>query len=148
MALFIIYAGLESVFPATPARFRPLIAIASGMVFGSGFWFFLEPLLQFGGEHPAISAISFNAGIEAGQYLALALLIPAVALFFHFTPLSRMWTMIFAGFAAHVAWHRMTERAFTLSEVPWQLPSPAVWTALLVATTIGVISTLRRKPVL
>jgi hypothetical protein len=145
MALFIIYTGLESVFPATPARFRPLIAIASGMVFGSGFWFFLEPLLQFGGEHPVVSALSFNLGIEAGQYLALALMVPALALFFHFTPLQKTWTMVFAGFAAHIAWHRMTERAFSLSMVPWQWPSPEVWAALLVATAIGVISTLRGR---
>ena len=36
MALFIIYLALESVFPATPPRFRPLVAVASGMVFGFG----------------------------------------------------------------------------------------------------------------
>ena len=58
MALFIIYLALESVFPSTPPRFRPLIAVASGMVFGSGFWFFLEPLVQYGGEHPMTAAIS------------------------------------------------------------------------------------------
>jgi hypothetical protein len=145
MTLFVIYLGLECVVPATPTRFRTVIAIASGMIFGSGFWFFLERVFQFGGEHQVVSALSFNFGIEAGQYLALALMIPAVALFFHFTTLHRMWTMIFAGLAAHLAWHRMTERAFTLSQVPWQWPSPEVWAALLAATVIGVISTLRGR---
>ncbi|HYA17026.1 MAG TPA: HupE/UreJ family protein [Bryobacteraceae bacterium] len=145
MALFIIYLGLESVFPATPARFRPLVAIASGMVFGSGFWFFFEPLVQYGGEHPVAAALSFNLGIEAGQYGALALLVPALALFFRFTPLNRAWTMVFAGFAAHVAWHRMTERAFTLSQVPFEWPTGEVWAALVAAAAIGVMVTLRGR---
>jgi hypothetical protein len=145
MALFIIYLGLESVFPSTPARFRPLLAVASGMVFGSGFWFFLEPLVQYGGEHPVAAAVSFNLGIEAGQYGALVALAAVLAVFFHFTSLQRAWTMVFAGFAAHVAWHRMTERAFTLSEVPFQWPTGEVWVALLAVMAIGAISTLRRS---
>jgi hypothetical protein len=145
MALFVIYVGLECVVPATLERYRPLVAVSGGLVFGSGFWFFLEPALQFGGNHPIISALSFNAGIEAGQLLALALLVPAVGLFFRFASNRRLWTMIFAGLAAHIAWHRMTERAFTLSRVPIEWPSPEVWTAILVAGTIGLISTFTRR---
>ena len=54
--------------------------------------------------------------------------------------------MVFAGFAAHMAWHRMTERAFTLSEVPFQWPTGEVWAALLAATAIGVITVMRGRP--
>jgi hypothetical protein len=145
MALSIIYTGLDCIIPATPERYRTLVAISSGLVFGSGFWFFLDPVIQFGGEHRVISAFSYNLGIEAGQFLALALLVPAASLFFHFAHSQRLWTMVFAGLAAHLAWHHMTERAFTLSNVPLDWPSPEVWTAILIAAAIGAMSVLRGK---
>lgn len=151
MALFILYAGLECAVPVTPRRFRPLVAIGSGMAFGAGFWIFLDPLIQYGGAHRVVSAISFNLGIEAGQLAALIMLSPAIAIFFKYAskdPLvQRMWTVVFAGFAAHLAWHRMTSRAFLLSDIPATWPTGAVWAAILIALAAGVILTIGRRKV-
>ncbi len=148
MALFVIYVGLECVVPATPERYRPLIAVSSGLVYGSGFWFFLEPALQYGGSHPTLAALAFNVGIEAGQLLALAVLLPAAMVFFRFAGSRTAWTMVFAGFAAHLAWHRMTERAFGLSRVPFDSPSPEVWAAVLITAAFAIFITTRKEQTL
>ena len=121
MAISIVYVGLECIVNGTSAWGRQAVAVGSGLVFGCGFWFFLQPLLQYGGDHRMVSVFAFNAGIEMGQFLALALLVPAVELVFRYIVAERIGTIILAALAAHVAWHRMTERAFALSRFPIQV---------------------------
>jgi hypothetical protein len=121
MAAAIIYMGIESMFAAR--RRRWIAAIATGLVFGLGFWFDLQPVLQFGGAHPLISVLSFNAGLEIGQLLTLALLVSAAHVLFWLTGPARINTIIFAGLTVHLAWHRMAERAVILRGVPVQWPT-------------------------
>jgi len=125
MAAVIIYMGIESVLagPARRARQHWTAAIVSGLLFGFGFWFDVQPVLQFGGAHPLLSVLSFNAGLEIGQFLALGLLISAVHVFNWWTETARINTIIFAGLTVHLAWHRMAERAAILRAVPVQWPA-------------------------
>ena len=95
----------------------------SGLIFGFGFCFDLQPVLQFSGAHPLVSVVSFNAGIEIGQLLTVALLVPAVNLFFRFTGPARINTIILAGLTVHLAWHRMAGRAAVLRGLPVQWPA-------------------------
>jgi hypothetical protein len=53
-------------------------------------------VLQFGGAHPLVSVLSFNAGLEIGQLLALAVLAAAVHALFWMTGPARINTIIFA----------------------------------------------------
>ena len=136
MAISIIYVALDCVVENAVGMHtgaRRGVAVAAGAVFGCGFWFYLEPILQYGGGHPAISVLSFNAGIEMGQLLALALLVPAVHLIFRFVFFGRVGVILLAALAAHLEWHRMVGRAFALSRypVPWSA-SDALVTLLLV----------------
>lgn len=151
MAVSIVYLCLDNAFPTTPERYRPLVALVAGLVYGAGFWYFLEPALQYGGAHPAVAALAFNLGLEAGQFVALGLIAAAVALFFRFASpqpgVSRMWTLVFSGYAAHLAWHRMTERAFLLSDLPAAWPSPAVWAAILSVAASIIFIESRRKTI-
>ena len=155
MAISIVYLGLESVIPSTPVRYRLGVAAACGAVFGPDFWYYLEPELQFGGVQRLTSVFSYLAGIEAGQFLALAVLGGALALFFRLahscaTGRRRIWTMVFAGFAAHVAWHKMTERAFLLNP-PAPLNRTPEWlgttvrSGALLALGLGLVSVFVRR---
>lgn len=162
MALSVVYLALECIISVTVSprrgrdrvRSRWIAAVASGIVFGSGFWFALRPVLQFGGAHPAVSVLSFNLGIELGQFLALALLVPAVDLFFRFAVAEQIGTIILAGLVAHMDWHRMVDRSYALNRFVSQLQWPAFdldWpeSALLgVAITAGLIWFARHKKTL
>jgi hypothetical protein len=49
-----------------------------GLVRGFGFSFALRESLQFAGVHLLTSLLSFNVGVELGQLLVVATLIPAL----------------------------------------------------------------------
>ena len=120
MALSVGYLALECMVKPEAGTKRLLFATASGVAYGSGFWFSLRPVLQFGGEHPVVSILSFNLGIEFCQLLVLTLLVFC----FYVVPVSRIVAIILAGIVAHMAWHRMTERAFALNRFESQLQWP------------------------
>jgi hypothetical protein len=151
MALCVVYLALESVMRIAASgnvrKSRTVTAIASGLVFGSGFWFALRPVLQFGGEHPLVSVLSFNAGIELGQLLALALLVPALDLFFRFAVAEKIGTLILAGLVAHMDWHRMVDRAYALNRFESQMQWPVFDLRYMLAAVIiaGLLWLAARK---
>jgi len=79
-------------------------------VHGFGFSFALRQTLQFAGSHLLTSLLSFNAGVELGQLLVLAVLVPALALFFRSGVPERTGTIVLSAIVAHTAWHWMDER--------------------------------------
>jgi hypothetical protein len=152
MALSVVYLALECVMAKTTStrkgKHRWGASISCGVVFGSGFWFALFPVWQFGGDHPLVSVLSFNLGIELGQFLALVLLVPVVDLCFRFVVAEQIGTLILAGLVAHMGWHRMVDRAYALNRFESQLQWPVFnlnWmlAALVVAGLIWLA--LRRK---
>ena len=62
--------------------------------------------------------LSFNLGVELGQLLVLALMIPALELLFRFVVDERMGTIILSALVAHTAWHWMIERGERLRRYP------------------------------
>jgi hypothetical protein len=88
-------------------------------VHGFGFSFALQNTLQFAGSHLVTSLFAFNVGVELGQILVVALLIPALALLFRYVVGERIGIIILSAFVAHTAWHWMTERWGILREVDW-----------------------------
>jgi hypothetical protein len=65
------------------------------------------------------SLLSFNLGVELGQLLVLALLVPALQILFRFLVAERLGTIVLSVLVGHTAWHWMTERAERLSKFPW-----------------------------
>ena len=59
---------------------RMLITGLFGLVHGFGFSYGLSENFQFAGTHLLVSLFAFNIGIELGQLLALAVLLPVLAL--------------------------------------------------------------------
>lgn len=111
------------------------LAFGFGLIFGFGFAFALRPALQFAGSHVLASILSFNLGVELGQFLVLLLLVPALDVLFRFTaaqqPAQRMETIILSALAADIGWHRVTERADQLTQFSIQWP---VFDAALLAS--------------
>ena len=118
IAMSIVYMALENVVAARLAR-RWIITFLFGLVHGFGFSFGLEHTLQFAGSHLLTSLLSFNVGVELGQLLVLALLVPALEVLFRFAVAERMGTIILSALIAHTGWHWMTDRFGVLRQFPW-----------------------------
>ena len=126
IATSIVYMAIENIVGANVMR-RWLITFAFGLVHGFGFSFALRDSLQFAGSHLLTSLLSFNLGVELGQLVVLAAILPALNVAFRFVVAERMGTIILSALVAHTAWHWTTERGAQLLQFPW----PAADAALL-----------------
>jgi hypothetical protein len=138
IATSIVYMALENIVGANLHR-RWLITFGFGLVHGFGFSFALRQTLQFAGSHLLTSLLSFNIGVELGQLLVLALLIPALDALFKFVVAERMGTIILSAIVAHTGWHWMTDRVKVLSQYQFQLPE---LTPALLVTVLRVLMVL------
>lgn len=132
IAISIVYMAFENIVGSGAERrlqYRWMIAFGFGLVHGFGFSFALRETMQFAGSHLLVSLVSFNVGVELGQLLVLALLIPALDVLFRFVVAERIGTIILSALVAHTGWHWMTERAGQLGQFRW----PAFDAALLAA---------------
>jgi HupE/UreJ protein len=134
IAISIVYLAFDNIVfivGASSVVRRPKVgwplAFGFGLVYGFGFAFALRPALQFAGSHVLASVLSFNIGIELGQFLVLLLLVPALDVLFRITAAQpsaqRMETIILSALAADIGWHRVTERADQLSQFSFQWPA-------------------------
>jgi HupE / UreJ protein len=130
IALSIVYMALENIVGAKLRR-RWLIAFGFGLVHGFGFSFALRESLQFAGTHLLTSLLSFNVGVELGQFAVLAVLIPVLNLVFRRVVEERMGTIILSALVAHTAWHWMADRWRTFRE--FHVAAPAFDLALVAA---------------
>jgi len=160
IAVSIVYMALENIATSHPSR-RWLITLGFGLVHGFGFSFALRESLQFAGSHLLTSLLSFNVGVELGQLVVLALLIPALDLLFRYIVAERMGTIILSALVAHTGWHWMTDRFDRLRQYQFEWPAinalflltltrwlilglataGAVWLAVVVARQVAVRKT-------
>jgi HupE / UreJ protein len=140
IAASILYMALENIVGTANVHRRWMIAFAFGLVHGFGFSFALRETLQFAGSHLLTSLLSFNVGVELGQLLVLALMIPVLDVLFRFVVAERMGTIILSAIVAHTAWHWMTERVDRLSQFRFEWPTltAAQWASLLGWMTVLV----------
>ena len=118
IAISILYMAIENVLGSNVTR-RWMITFGFGLVHGFAFSFALRETLQFAGSHLLTSLLSFNLGVELGQLLVLALLVPALEILFRFLVAERLGTIILSVLVGHTAWHWMTERGERLGKFPW-----------------------------
>jgi hypothetical protein len=121
IAVSIVYMALENIVSVRPAR-RWLLTFAFGLVHGFGFSFALRETMQFAGSHLLTSLLSFNVGVELGQLLVLAALVPILELLFRFVVPERTGAIILSALIAHTGWHWMTERADRLRQYHFEWP--------------------------
>ena len=123
IAASIVYMALENIVGGATVQRRWIIAFGFGLVHGFGFSFALRQTMQFAGSHLLASLLSFNVGVELGQLLVLALLIPALDLLFRYVVPERMGTIILSAIVAHTAWHWMDDRYRVLRQYQIQWPA-------------------------
>ncbi|HYT76400.1 MAG TPA: HupE/UreJ family protein [Vicinamibacterales bacterium] len=119
IAASIVYMALENIFDVKSVQRRWIITFAFGLVHGFGFSFALRKTLQFAGSHLIASLLSFNIGVELGQLLVLAMLVPALTLLFRFAVPERAGTVVLSAIVAHTAWHWMGDRWDRLRRFEW-----------------------------
>jgi hypothetical protein len=129
IAASIVYMALENIVGKVGLHRRWAITLAFGLVHGFGFSFALRETLQFAGSHMLMSLLSFNVGVELGQLLVLALMIPVLEAFFRYAVAERMGTIVLSALVAHTGWHWMTDRGGELMQ--YQFRWPALDVALL-----------------
>ena len=122
IAASIVYMALENIVTTSTVKQRWMIAFGFGLVHGFGFSFALKQTLQFAGDHLLTSLLSFNIGVELGQLLVLAVLVPALELLFRYVVAERMGTIILSALVAHTAWHWMMERFDRLRQYRFEWP--------------------------
>jgi hypothetical protein len=122
IAAAIVYMGVEAIVAGAADDKRWGLAVAAGLVFGSGFWFALKPVIQFGGVHRLASMLAFDAGIVMSYVFTLALIVTAVKCLLRFSSAPRVAVIIAAAIAVRISWHRMLDRAHSLSLVPMSFP--------------------------
>ena len=137
IAASIVYMALENIVGGKVRR-RWLITFGFGLVHGFGFSFALRETLQFAGSHLLTSLLAFNLGVELGQLLVLACLLPLLSLLFRYAVAERTGTVILSALVAHTGWHWMLDRGSRLSQFDWPaldasfLLSALRWAMLLV----------------
>ena len=124
IALSIVYMAFENI-AGVRLRRRWLITFGFGLVHGFGFSFALRETLQFAGSHLLTSLLSFNLGVELGQLLVLALLVPVLHLLFRYVVAEKLGTILLSALVAHTSWHWMTERAAQLAQFQFDPAWPA-----------------------
>lgn len=144
IAASILYMAIENIAGGSTVHRRWMLAFAFGLVHGFGFSFALRQNLQFAGSHLISSLLSFNAGVELGQILVLALLIPVLDLAFRFMVAERMGTIIISALVAHTAWHWIGERADRLRQFrfEWLVADTSVAAGVALILLIAAVSTL------
>jgi hypothetical protein len=109
IAATIFYTAVENVVDPNERR-RCVLAFGFGLVHGFGFSFALQSTLQFAGTHAVTSLLAFNVGIELGQLLVLALLVPLLNATFRYVLPERIGGVVLAVLVAHTAWHWLLDR--------------------------------------
>jgi len=130
IAVSIVYMAFENIIAAAGAEpnlgkrlnRRWIVAFGFGLVHGFGFSFALKQTLQFAGEHLLTSLLSFNIGVELGQLLVLALMVPALELLFRYAVTERLGTILLSALVAHTSWHWMVERWERLRQFTFTWP--------------------------
>jgi hypothetical protein len=136
IAASIVYMALENIVGVELER-RILITGLFGLVHGFGFSYGLSENLQFAGSHLLVSLFAFNVGIEIGQLLVLALMLPVLSLLRHNVLRGRVGMIVLSALIAHVGWHWMSDRAEVLWRAPW--PRPDLADVAVMALWLGLI---------
>lgn len=146
IAASIVYMAVENVLVPAP-RARWLATGAFGLVHGFGFAGALGRELQFSGDHLLVSLLAFNVGVEAGQLLVLAAVIPVLWLLSRVALLARYGTAIASVLVGHTAWHWLVGRFQALGvEASWLAGRGAVIaTVAVIAAVAAAVATMRRR---
>ena len=137
IAVSIVYMAIENIMGVDFAR-RMLITGMFGLVHGFGFSYGLQENLQFAGTHLLVSLFAFNIGIETGQLIVLALMLPALALVRRYVLPGQVGMIILSTLVGLTAWQWMLERGRDLATVQWPIATAGGF-AMLACWIAGIL---------
>ncbi len=149
IAASIVYMALENIMGVKLER-RVLITGLFGLVHGFGFSYGLQENFQFAGSHLLVSLFGFNVGIELGQMMALAVMLPLLVALRRYVLPGHTGMIILSAIVADTGWHWMLDRADVLWQTPWphpevsQLETLAFWSAGILLAAGGIRLVLQR----
>jgi HupE / UreJ protein len=129
IAMSIVYMALRTIVAAARGSLESVeaaqatVAFGFGLVHGFGFSFALRETMQFAGAHLLTALLSFNVGVELGQLLVLAVLIPTLHAFYRFAVPERIGAIILSALVAHTGWHWMIERGDRVRQFDFVWPA-------------------------
>ena len=97
-----------------------------------------------------MSLSAFNVGIEIGQIMVLAVMLPLLALVTRHVLTGRVGAILISAILAHAGWHWMGERWDALANVRWpsldmaNLVPLLLWSAGLALAASGVVAMVKR----
>jgi hypothetical protein len=121
IALSVAYAALDNILFSQDLRHRWVIAFGFGLAHGFGSSVALERTLQFAGNHYLTSVVSFDAGVEMAQLVALAAVIPVLAIVFRYAASERIAIVVLSALICHAVWQGMAERMTLLTTIAWSV---------------------------
>jgi hypothetical protein len=126
-AAVVVYMGIEAIIAVESEASEShrtcwLVAVASGLIFGSNFWLVLDPIVQFGGIHRSFSILAFNFGLAASQLGVISLIVAAMPFALRIPRAPRIAVVTAAAIAVHISWHRMIDRAHALGTIATSWP--------------------------
>ena len=136
-------AGSPASLDASAARVRRrwIVTFTFGLIHGFGFSFALREELQLAGAHVLTSLLAFNVGVELGQLLVLALVVPLLTLAFRFVVPERIGAIILSALVAHTGWEWMLERGTALRLYQFEWPAmDAAFFALMLRWAILIVA--------
>ena len=151
IALSIVYMAIENII-GIDIRRRVLLTMLFGLVHGFGFSYGLREELQFAGSHLIVSLFAFNLGIEIGQILVLAVMLPVLTLFTRHILTGRVGAIVLSAILAHVGWHWMSDRWEALASVRWPVLDMSnlllllLWAGGLTLAAGVVVAAVKRLP--
>jgi hypothetical protein len=149
IAASIVYMALENIMGVNLKR-RVLITGLFGLVHGFGFSYGLQENFQYAGTHLLVSLFAFNIGIEMGQIVVLAVMLPALVVVRRYVLTGHVGMIILSAIVAQTGWQWMIERGGVLMKVQWPRPSLAglavlaLWVAGLLLAAGGIRAIARR----
>jgi hypothetical protein len=149
IAASIVYMALENIMGVNLER-RVLITGLFGLVHGFGFSYGLQENFQFAGTHLLVSLFGFNVGIEIGQIMVLAIMLPVLAAVRRYVLPGRVGMIILSAIVADTGWHWMIDRADVLWKTPWPRPTIAglmiltFWVAGILLAAGGLAAIAKR----
>jgi hypothetical protein len=149
IAASIVYMAIENIIGVAFDR-RLLVAGLFGLVHGLGFSYGLRENFHLAGTHLVGSLLGFNVGIELGQLMVLAVMLPTIAFVRRYLLQRRAGMIVLSAIVAHTGWHWMAERAGVLWTTPWPRPSVdgaivlTLWIAGVVLVPVGLTALARR----
>jgi hypothetical protein len=129
IATSIVYMALRTIVAASLGSMSSVesaqaaVAFGFGLVHGFGFSFALRETMQFAGSYLLTALLSFNVGVELGQLLVLAVLVPALHLFYRFAVPERVGAIILSALVAHTGWHWLIERGDRVRQFDFVWPA-------------------------